>query len=176
MNLDNKDELIDIVDQHDNIVSTMWRSEASAQKIQYRRIVLAFLVDPEGNFCLLRRSAYKTYPLHLALVGGGVKSGESYEQAFKREVKEEANLDVNKYSYKELGYVKPVEGEDHLFFQKIYEIKVSDQKIGYNPEDFCEYRWITAQEFHKNIIHNDKIASDLPYLINRFYGTPSLNK
>jgi ADP-ribose pyrophosphatase YjhB (NUDIX family) len=168
--LNNNDELIDIVDEHDAVIATMWRSEATENNIQYSRIVLGFIVNQEGKICILRRSANKNRsPLHLALVGGAVQSGETYDDAFKRELQEEANLDADYYDFKWLGHIKPNEGQmGH--FAMVYEVKVDHDQIAYNPDDFCEYHWMTPQEFFAHAASGDKIVTGLPFLIERFYA------
>lgn len=165
----NNDELIDIVDEHDTVIATMWRSEATENNVQYSRIVLGFIVNQEGKICILRRSAHKKKaPLHLALIAGAVQSGESYEDAFKRELQEEANLDADYYNVKCLGYFKPHGEMD--YFAMVYEIKVDHNEIAYNPDDFCEYQWMTPKEFFAHAASGDKVVAGIAYLIERFYA------
>lgn len=176
--IDNEDELVDLVDAHDTVVETVWRSEANQQpekymqKGLYRRVVLAFLKDEQGRLCILRRSAQKSYlPLHWALVGGCVQSAESYEIAMAREMEEEVNLAMIAHQSSYLGYVTPVE-HGGKYFKKIYELKVSNNVIPMNPNDFCEYKWLFAHELATFIKEDtDKFASDLLYLVQRFYSS-----
>ncbi len=64
------DELVDIVNEHDQVIGVINRSEILEKHI-YTRIVLAFIVNHEGKHAILRRTADKYYsPLHLCTGGG----------------------------------------------------------------------------------------------------------
>ena len=79
------DELIDIVNENDNVIGVINRLEFIEKKLKYSRVVLAFIINNENKLAILRRTADKSYsPLHLAIVGGGVQAGETYEQAIKK--------------------------------------------------------------------------------------------
>lgn len=163
------DELLDIVDEHDQVIKTVLRSQARDEK--YRRIVLAFLRFQDGSMCFLRRTAHKeVYPSRLAIVGGCVQAGESYEDAFKREVMEEVSIDVNKHEYRLLGIVHPHEIVPHTIFKAIYEITVTETQVQCNPDDFSDYVWVTPDQFLNNTALNDLICPDLPHLVKRFYS------
>lgn len=165
------DELIDIVDDNDRVVTTAWRSRVADDVDGYRRAVLAFLVDEHGRLCFLRRTEHKSYlPSHFAIVGGCVQSGESYEAAFAREVAEEVNIPVEKFATHCLGYVTPRDIGSG-FFKKVYEIRLNSSAVVCNPDDFCEYRWMTRDEFLSFAREgSDKVAPDLCDLVTMFYG------
>lgn len=164
-----EDELVDIVDEHDRVLHTAWRSEASLRNLQYRRIVLAFILNKHGKIAILRRTADKDIaPSALALVGGGVQSGEDYDQACKREVAEEVGIDIDQHSVRLLDYRRP--HDDNMgYFKKIYEIKIMQETITYNPQDFCELYWMTAPEFFERIKAGDTQATDLDLLVRLYY-------
>ncbi len=168
MNQNIPDELIDIVNEHDQVVKTMWRSQAKDEK--YRRIVLAFLKYQDGSICFLRRTPDKdSYPSCLAVVGGCVQAGESYEEAFKREVFEEVKIDVTQHQYRLLGIMHPSQITPGSLFKAVYEITISDLAVPYNPEDFSEYVWCKPQSFLDDVAQKDLICPDLPILVDRFY-------
>ena len=165
------DELLDIVDEHDQIIGTIYRSELPTLFVN-TRIVLTFIVNHEGKLAVLRRTPGKVVsPLHLALVGGCVASGETYEQAFKRETAEEANIIVEHHEYRLLGIHKPHEGWQATYgglFKAIYEIKMHGHTIEFNREDFCELLWLTPQEILDRK-ETDKVATGLIWLIEHYY-------
>ena len=81
-------------------------------------------------------------------VTGGVEDGESYEDAVKREIKEETNLDVKEIinmnwgcMYKHLG----VENEEHY-----YLVFVSPGKIKLSVEHIA-YEWLSFEQFLNKI-------------------------
>ena len=107
-------------------------------------------------------------------VGGHVESGETYEQAFKRETKEELNLNVDDFSYKLLGHLTPHKHNVYVY-QKVYEIR-NDLVPDYNKDDFVEYFWLKPEELLERIAHGEKAKSDLPKLVRIFYGSRILTK
>jgi len=58
------------------------------------RITSAILVEKDGKFLLAERNK-ENYKGYWIIPGGGVKFGETIQEAAIREIKEETNLDVN---------------------------------------------------------------------------------
>ena len=164
------DELLDLVDEQDRVIGTMRRSEVYDKKLRNIRVVNAFIVNSKGELWIPRRTAHKrSYPLCLDMsVGGHVESGESYEQTFERELKEELNLEVSQCNPRLLGYLTP-HTHDISAFTKAWEIR-QDEAPHYNPDDFIEYFWLTPEQALARIAQGDPSKSDLPKLANIFYG------
>lgn len=166
------EELVDIVDEKDRVIGVMQRSEFVHNIVGHSRIVLAFIKNKEGRLAILRRTADKYYsPLHLAIPGGGVQSGESYEQAIIREIAEEINLCIETSQLRHLGYLSPHEGwcapGNAQFFKKVYEVEV-DCQIDYNPQDFCELLWLFPHEIVARA-ESDKVATGVLWLVKQYY-------
>lgn len=163
------DEYLDLVNRNDKVIGKMKRSEVYSKDLSNFRTVNAFLINSKGQIWVPRRAKDKRiFPLCLDMsMGGHVESGETYDQAFKRELKEELNIDVAKISYKVLGKANPHEN-DISCFSTIYEIR-SDKAPEYNKNDFVEYYWLTPKEVLEKIVNGDKAKSDLPKLIKTFY-------
>lgn len=53
------------------------------------------------------------------LVGGSIEKGESFDQTFRREIKEESNMEV--LSWKPVGYQKVIDTRDDSY---IYQLRV----------------------------------------------------
>lgn len=90
------DELQDLVNDHDEVIGTVWRSEASRRGTVHTRDINAFLVNAAGQLWIPRRSLGKSrWPgAHDMGVAGAVAAWESYEAALHREAEEELNLDL----------------------------------------------------------------------------------
>jgi mutator protein MutT len=59
------------------------------------RLIVSALVEHEGKYLFIKQNKPGgAYPGTLHLVGGGVKAGETPEQAVRREVKEEVGVDL----------------------------------------------------------------------------------
>jgi isopentenyl-diphosphate delta-isomerase len=108
------------------------------------------------------------WPLGLDMsMGGNVESGETYEEAFKRETQEELNIDIQTISYSLLGHLDP--HTDHVSaFMNVYEINL-DTAPDYNKDDFSEYYWLTPQEALDKLVQENPSKDDLPRLIKKFY-------
>lgn len=136
------DERIDIVNESDQIIKTIWRSEVVGNGIPYMRIVLAPCVNKKGQICLLRRSLNKKIgPGHWSFAGGAVQHGEKYEEAFKREIKEEIGIDVSDVTWRYLGLIHPRDGSG-LHFVAVYQVELEDHHLALNQEDFCALQWV----------------------------------
>jgi isopentenyldiphosphate isomerase len=164
-----EDEILDLVDDSDIVIGQKPRSEIYAEKISNFRVVNAFIVNSKGEIWIPRRAAHKRIvPLGLDMsMGGHVASGETYEQAFKRETAEELNIDTDKVEVKFLGHLTPA-NDGVRCFMKVYEINM-DQAPDYNPHDFIEYFWLKPEEIVERIEKGDKAKSDLVKLIKIFY-------
>lgn len=164
------DEFLDLVDQDDNVIGKKRRSEVYAENLSNFRVVNVFLVNSEGEIWIPRRSANKRiFPLHLDMsMGGHVESGENYEDALKRELQEELNIDVTKVGCELLGKLNPHENNVSAFMQ-VYVIK-TDEAPDYNKDDFVEYFWLQPKALLELINNGEKAKGDLPKLVERFYS------
>lgn len=165
------DEYLDIVDKDDRVVGKMKRSEVHSKNLSNFRIINAFIVNSKGQIWIPRRAKNKKlFPLYLdASMAGHVKSGETYNKTFRRELKEELNMDADKIEFRSLGKTTPYANSTSCF-SSVYEIK-SDDTPNYNKNDFIEYFWFTPNEVLKKIEKGDKAKSDLSKLIKIFYLT-----
>ncbi|WP_236060773.1 NUDIX hydrolase [Actinacidiphila acididurans] len=87
------DEIIDIVDEHDNVVGTSPRGLAYERGLRHRcSFILAR--DAEDRIFVHRRTARKLiFPsLYDMFVGGVLGAGESYDEAALREAEEELGV------------------------------------------------------------------------------------
>ncbi|KKW23199.1 MAG: hypothetical protein UY65_C0007G0020 [Parcubacteria group bacterium GW2011_GWA2_51_12] len=167
------DEFLDLVDENDNVVGKERRSEVYSKHLSNFRVVNAFIVNSKKEIWLPRRTADKIiFPLCLDMsVGGHVESGESYEDALKREAKEELNIDTDKAIVRLLGHLTP--RRDRISaYMKVYEIKM-DEAPDYNKNDFVEYFWLTPKALFERIAGGEKTKDDLPKLLKIFYGRSS---
>lgn len=161
----NHDELLDIVDQNDQVIGQRYRTEVYAQKLGFR-VINAFLINNSNQIWIPRRSPNKKlFPLCWdTSVGGHVMAGETYEQAFVRELQEELNLDAANIKHQLLAKFNPAEHQvsAHMQLYLIYTDIVPD----YNPNDFIEAHWFTMVELQELIKAKAPMKGDLPKLLN----------
>ena len=161
-----QDEYLDLVNEEDKVIGRKRRSEVYKLNLSNFRVINVFIKNSKDQLWIPRRGAAKRiYPLCLDMsVGGHVESGESYEDALEREIKEEINIDVKKVKCKFLKKLTPKDGVSA--FMKIYEILLD--KVDYNKNDFVEFFWLTPKEALEKI-KKDKAKSDLPKLVRIIY-------
>lgn len=98
-------ELIDVVDEHDNVLGVATRELIYAHHAR-KRVVNVFVYNPiTQKFAFQQRGAnVKWQPMHIgASACGHVQAGESYMMAAIRETKEEVGLLVNDAQLVQLG-------------------------------------------------------------------------
>ncbi|KKU10373.1 MAG: NUDIX hydrolase, partial [Parcubacteria group bacterium GW2011_GWF1_45_5] len=147
------------------------------------------IIEKDGKFLLVKRNNTKTFEGYWGLPGGNLEEGENFEDAVKREIKEEVNLDFypvpfRKYAEdfpqfswkatagfffgKTNGNVK-INGESSEFGWflpreiKKMELAFNHKKI---MEDFMEQKSkkILPKIFNSKILEARKISSDIKYI------------
>ncbi len=163
------DEILDLVDENDQIIGSMERGEVYKNNLNNFRVINCFIKNSEGKIWIPKRQLNKRmFPDCLDVsCGGHVSSGESYEEAFRKEMREELNIDIDKTPYKILGICTP-KIDRVSAFMTVYEIS-QDDTPQYNPEDFQSYEWIEPTEILSRIKNGSKSKDDLPILVKKFY-------
>ena len=163
------EEILDLVDQNDQVTHQLSKTQVHIQKLKNFRAIDAFLINDQGQFWIPRRAAdKKLFPLFLdASVGGHVSAGESYDQAFFRELQEELNLDANTLTYKNIGAMTPHE-HGTIGFLQVYTIH-TNQEPAYNQADFCQAFWLTPQELIAKLDSGDQAKDNLIKVVRHFF-------
>jgi len=163
------DEYLDLVDKNDNVIGKKLRFEIYAERLNNYRVINAFIINSKGELWIPRRTADKRiFPLCLDIsLAEHVQSGETYEDALKRGLKEELNTELNQTNFRLLGHLSPYKN-DISCFMKVYEFRSWDVP-NYNKNDFIEYFWLTPRQLFKKINSGDKAKDDLPKLVKMFY-------
>ncbi|MFH1461714.1 MAG: NUDIX domain-containing protein [bacterium] len=163
------EEILDLVDEFDNVIDSMSRTEVYEKKLSNFRVVNAFLKNSKGEVWIPLRTAHKRlFPLHLDVsIAGHVSSGESYLEGFSRELAEELNIDLVKVVYKEVGYFNPI-NHNVSAFMKVYEIQ-TEIPPDFNLDDFIEGSWMMPEKVIELLDAGVKGKGDLPKLLNLLY-------
>ena len=74
-------------------------NEEDKKKKELTKNAVAVIVDNDNKILLLKRGNKASWmPSKWALVGGEIEKGETPQKAIEREIKEETNLDINKFT------------------------------------------------------------------------------
>ena len=169
MNLicEDSDELLDLVNEEDQVIGCLERSKVYEKGLHNFRVINAFLINSQGQIWVPRRTAHKRlFSLHLDVSAGGhVASGESYDDAFARELEEELRLTPKDITFKKVGCLTPHQHNVSAFMH-VYTF-LFDNVPNYNEMDFMQYYWLSPAELLEKI-EGDKAKGDLPILVERF--------
>jgi isopentenyldiphosphate isomerase len=137
------EELVEIVDDDDNVIATVTRSEMRARRLQHRSVGIAVIAS-DGRLLIHRRSDTKDiWPGWWDIAAGGVvASGESYDDAARRELAEE--LGIVDVSIEYVGRSHYVD-DDLAAICRGYRI-VHDGPFTFADGEVAETRWVTFDE------------------------------
>jgi isopentenyldiphosphate isomerase len=125
------EELLDIVDGNDLVVGSLSRGFVYSQNLRNFRTVNLFALNENSLIITPRRSlSKKMFPGSLDFsVGGHVCSGETYDTAIIRELKEELGVELPIGKVTSLGKLTPLE-HGVSSFMMVYMCRLSSGDIG----------------------------------------------
>lgn len=93
---DNQEEIYDVVNEKDEIIGQAMRKEVHLNPMLIHRAAGGYIFNKKKELLMQKRSKTKDmFPSHWAFsVGGHVDSGDTYEKAALRELKEELGIEV----------------------------------------------------------------------------------
>ena len=133
-------EFFDLVDENDKIIGKIKDNESvSAKKLRFINI---FIIDKNNKIVVPKRSGNrKIFPNCFDFsVGGHVNSGETYEQAAYRELKEE--LYIEQEDLLEVGYFNPYINNVNTF-SKLYLLRYNKKIENYDKDGIDEIFYMT---------------------------------
>lgn len=134
---------MDIVDDDDRAIATVTRAEMRARRLQHRSVSIA-VISVDGGLLVHRRSEVKDiWPGWWDIAAGGVvASGETYEEAARRELAEELGIDGVTLQF--LGAAQYVDDELAALCRG-YRV-VHDGPFTFADGEVAEARWVTFAE------------------------------
>jgi 8-oxo-dGTP pyrophosphatase MutT (NUDIX family) len=134
-------------------------------KLPYRQGVVAYVCNSLGKYLIFQHPDWEKDKWRVP--GGGIRDGENYEQAIKREMLEEFGL--NNFEIKFLSnIINTFEWPDDLIEKNIADGKTAfrgqQQKqvliqldnipeIIIDPLEVADYKWVDVSEFVKFFVH-----------------------
>ena len=128
-------------------------------------VVLAYIEKDDKYLMLLRNKRLKDLNKNKYVgVGGHVEKGETFDDAMKREIKEETNLDVLDYKYRGVVYFNNGVYEENMYLYHVTKFKGVIKEC-----DEGTLYWIPKSEiFNLNLWEGDK------YFLKPFMETDKL--
>ncbi|MBI2129802.1 NUDIX domain-containing protein [Candidatus Woesearchaeota archaeon] len=160
-------EFLDIVDEKDKAIGRASKKEIYEKKLLHR-IVHVLVFNNKGEMALQLRSRYASFcPLHWCTSAGGhVRSGESYEEAALRELKEEigtaAKIDfAHKDIYTVSGNFKKFLATFKTEFNGSFRI---------NPKEVDRVEFFSLDEVQKMVSSGEKFHPELLFLLRKYFN------
>ena len=119
-----KEEFLDILNDDGTPTGKIEKRSIVHKNKLFHNEVALWIIDKENKRVLLQKRSplKKQNPNKLALCAGHVVSGETIEEALKKEAKEEINIDITNYDVKKLKIIKrtskPLFFTSFLYFSK----------------------------------------------------------
>jgi len=145
-----KKEILDLVDENDRVVGQASREEIYRQSLSNYRVVNVLIFNLQGRMWLPRRTRHKSiFPNCFDFsCGEHVVSGEGYQEAALRGLREELNLNLTENDLMLLDKLFPKNGVSS--FMQIYKVFV-EKAPRYNKKDFSSASFISIKKLGKMI-------------------------
>ncbi|MEQ1873541.1 MAG: NUDIX domain-containing protein [Ilumatobacteraceae bacterium] len=158
-------ELVDVVDDDDQVIDTVSRAEMRARNLQHRAVSIAVL-SSNGRLLVHRRADTKdVWPGMWDLAAGGVvASGETYDDAARRELAEELGIVADGWQ---------LLGEGRFADEAVAMIGrgflvVHDGPFEFTDGEIAEVRWVDRDDLETLLASEsfvpDNVALLLPLL------------
>ena len=154
------EEMLDVVDENDKVVAVKSKSEVMRRALLHRGVVV-FVFDSKNRIFVHKRTASrKIYPgmWHLA-VGGSVQSGESFDEAAKREITEEIGVKNPRPKYL---FSSRYKSEIDNVIAQIYRL-THDGAVVIQKEELERGSFITIAQLRKELLEKKFCPDALQY-------------
>lgn len=158
MPLDNQNELFYWVDENDNVLGSITRSEAHSGTNKIHRAVSILVVNRQKQMLLQKRSQNKDMipGFWAEAVGGHVTFGDDYDATAKRELAEELGIRAQ-VEFVGKGLFDLI-GEREFFH--IYTCEINFTPKNFARDEIDELKWVGIKNLPKFMAEN-KVSTGL---------------
>ncbi len=160
------EEMIDVVDENDEVIDVKPKSEVWDKVLLHRGIII-FLVNSKNEIFVHQRALVKkTYPGWWDIfINGYTSSKEDYDEAAKRELKEETGIDAEK-----LNLIKKIRCKlpHDDWFGKLYKV-VYDGELTLQKEELEQGKFIPFEQLDE-FVKTHKIKPSSLFIYENFRG------
>ncbi len=158
-------ELLDVLDEYGNLTGKKEDKDKIHEKGLWHREVAVLIRNEKGKYLIQKRAATKKQaPNKWGLTAGHVDTGENFEDAMVREIKEEIGIDVAIEELQPIGIFKQAyesKKTTNNNFTKYYlhqtDKKIEDYTIC--QEELSELKYITLQQMEEAVRNKDERCS-----------------
>lgn len=162
-------EYVDIVNENDQVIGTVSKQEAHEKGLLHRTVI-AEIINSKNEFVLVKQSSSRQDAgQFVSPVGGHVETGETEEEAIRREANEEFGLsNIEPKLIGKMIFYREVKGRKENHFFILYEI-FSEQKPVLNSES-VDYEYFSKEKLAKELKENpSKFGDAFHFVIKTFY-------
>jgi len=147
------EEYFYVVDEDDNVIGAASREECHSNAKLIHRSVYIFLVNSRGEILIQKRSVNKDlYPgFYTASATGHVNYGEDYDDAAKRELREELRVDAPLRRLCKVKSFSDVEREISMIYVCRY-----DGPIRFDRNEIDEVVFMSIDDIERSLKTGDK--------------------
>lgn len=159
-------EYLDVVDDSNIVIGKALKEEIYAKKLPHR-IVHIFVLDAKNQKIYLQQRSQTVSFLpgyYCTSASGHVQSGETYEQAAKRELREELGVSLPLKKVSELYFVS----NDHRRFIELF-IAVAEGEFSFADGEVSGGEFMSIGEAKKLIDKGEKIHPQLDLCLRWVY-------
>ncbi len=141
------EELFDVVDEYDNAIDTLPRSEVHRLGLRHRAVHI-FLFRTDGRMLIHLRTADKEeFPsVWTSSASGHVSAGEGYAESAQRELQEELGISAQLRRIKKFAACPDTSNE----FTELFTAE-SDAALKIDPAEIADTRWLTIFELQQKL-------------------------
>jgi isopentenyl-diphosphate Delta-isomerase len=165
-----QDELVDVINENGEVLEVVTKKEAHERGLLHKTVV-PMLVDSKGRWLLTKQSSTRQDAgQYVSPIGGHVKSGESEEEALRREAGEEVGL-TGDFKFEYVGrkiFNRNILGRQENHFYVVYKIFSDHTPVLNYESESCKY--FTEEELKKEQKENPQIfGAAFYFLIDNFF-------
>ena len=166
-------EFFDIVNEKDEVIGKISENRQNTVKPSQLRFINIIITNDDKKIIVPKRSSNrKIFPsCYDFSVGGHVNSGEDYEDATYRELKEE--LGITNVKLQEVAYFSPYYSNSNTF-QKVYLLKYNSEIYNYDRNGIKKIYYKSKKEVQELMKSTPSLFKTdysvvMEYLFNKNY-------